>query len=380
MNSSKRFSKRMRYFACSLMLVSAFAQADLSVVQIAPLTGVLADTGKLMQQGATLAINDSNEKGGVHGQKIKLETLDDAYKVEETIRLVRAAANASQKPVAFLGLVGTGNVAALVKQGVIDEAGIPVIGVRSGAGSLRQPGHPLIYHLRASYANEIEKLIEVISSIGHKRFGVLYQDDPFGLDGLEAVKRATTKRQLEIVASAPYEKNTTKIEAAVDALLKHKDLPAIVLVSNTQATAAFINTYRSRGGNAQMYAVSVNNDREIVTQIGAQKARGLGIAQVVPFPTSGVLPLAREYQKLLRKYYPDSQPSVSSMEGYIYGKVLIDALRRAGPKPNRDSLTKALEGAPFELGGYVIDFGPGKHDGSDFVELTMIGAEGKLIR
>jgi ABC-type branched-subunit amino acid transport system substrate-binding protein len=126
--------------------------------------------------------------------------------------------------------------------------------------------------------------------------------------------------------------------------------------------------------------VSVNNDREIVTQIGAQKARGLGIAQVVPFPSSGVLPLAREYQKLLRKYYPDSQPSVSSMEGYIYGKVLIEALRRAGPKPNSDTLTKALEGAPFELGGYVIDFGPGKHDGSDFVELTMIGAEGKLIR
>ena len=152
------------------------------------------------------------------------------------------------------------------------------------------------------------------------------------------------------------------------------------MASNTQATAAFVQAYRARGGVAQLYAMSVNNDREIVERIGAQRARGLGIVQVVPFPFSGVMPLAREYQKAQSKQHPGVPPTVTGIEGYIYGKVLLEALRRAGPQATREALVKALEGAPFELGGYVIDFSPQNHEGSQFVELTIIGAGGKLMR
>src|SRR6185369_974563 len=180
--------------------------------------------------------------------------------------------------------------------------------------------------------------------------------------------------------SGAYEKNTTQVEGAVDTLLKAGNLSAIVLVSNTQATAAFVKAYRDKGGAAQLYAVSVNNDREIVARIGVDKARGLGIAQVVPFPFSPVLPVTREYQALLKKYVPDAAPTVTGMEGYIYGKVLVDALRRAGPTADREALKKSLEGAHFELGGFVIDFAPGDHEGSHFVELTIISRNGSLIR
>ncbi|MCG2578290.1 ABC transporter substrate-binding protein [Dechloromonas sp. XY25] len=372
--------KLVRFLPALLLVAAGVAQAQLRVVQIAPLSGPLAGTGKQLQQGAQLAFAEANAAGGVHGQKIVFETLDDAYKAEESVRLAREVAKRPEKPVALLGLVGTGNVAALIKEGIVDEIGVPVIGVRTGASSLRQPGHPLVYHLRASYAAEVEKLVEVASTIGNTRFGVMYQNDPFGQDGLQAVQRALDKRKLPLLASAGYEKNTTKVEAAVETLLKAPDLQAIVLVSNSQATATFVKAYREKGGLAQLYALSVNNDREVVAAIGAERARGLGITQVVPFPTSGVMPVTRAYQGLLKKYQPDAEPSVSSMEGYLYGKVLVEALKRAGPKPTTQGLVKALSAAPFELGGYQINFTSGKHEGSDFVELTMIGAGGKLIR
>lgn len=365
----------------TLLLVSAgMAHAQLRVVQIAPLSGPLAETGRQIQHGAQLAFAEANAAGGVNGQKIVFETLDDAYKVEETVRLAREVAKRPEKPLALLGLVGTGNVAALIKEGVIDELGVPIVGVRTGAIALRQPGHPLVYHLRASYAAEVEKLVEVASTIGNTRFGVMYQNDPFGQDGLQAVQRALDKRKLPLLASTGYEKNTTKVEAAVETMLKASDLSAIVLVSNSQATAAFVKAYREKGGLAQLYALSVNNDREVVGAIGAERARGLGITQVVPFPTSGVMPVTRNYQRLLKKYQPEAEPTVSSMEGYLYGKVLVEALNRAGPKPTPQGVVKALSAAPFELGGYQINFTSGKHEGSDFVELTMIGAGGKLIR
>jgi ABC-type branched-subunit amino acid transport system substrate-binding protein len=270
-------------------------------------------------------------------------------------------------------------MAALVERKTLDEVGIPVIGVRSGASMLRNPSHPLVYHLRASYSAEVEQLVKVAASIGAKNFGVMYQDDPFGQDGLEAMKQAVGKRNLKLIASGSYEKNTIRVDNAVDTLLKAGDISAIVLVSNTQATAAFVKAYREKGGTAQLYAVSVNNDREIFSRIG-EKARGLGIAQVVPFPFSTVLPITKEYQALLKKYLPDAQPTVTGMEGYIYAKVLLEGLRRAGPSPNAKSLKAALEGKPFELGGFDIDFAPGQHEGSSFVELTIIGRNGNLIR
>jgi ABC-type branched-subunit amino acid transport system substrate-binding protein len=93
-----------------------------------------------------------------------------------------------------------------------------------------------------------------------------------------------------------------------------------------------------------------------------------------------VLPLTREYQAVLKKYAAGAEPTVSSLEGYVYGRVLVEALRRAAPKSDRAALVRALESAPFELGGFVISFAPGRHEGSQFVELTMIGKSGALIR
>lgn len=362
-----------------LALLAMPVSADYTVVQVAPFSGPLVDTGSLIHAGATLAFRDANDKGGILGQKIRFMKRDDGYKVDETVRLVKEAA-AADKPIAFLGLVGTGNFAALLQKKVLDEVGVPVVGIRTGATSLRQPGHPLAFHLRASYAAEVDRLVEVASSIGGKRFGVMYQDDPFGQDGLEALKKSLAARGLALSATGAYEKNTTKVEAAVETLLKAADVNVVVLVSNTAATAAFVKAYREGGGLAQLYALSVNNDREIVSRIGVDKAHGLGIAQVVPFPMSGVLPVTREYQSLLRKYQPEAQPTVTGMEGFIYGKVLVEALRRAGPNADRAALAKALESSPFELGGFVIKFAPGDHEGSKFVELTMIGRSGALIR
>lgn len=371
---------RAGLLALTVLLSAGAARADFKVVQIAPLSGPLADTGKLLRQGAELAFREANDRGGVQGQKLVLEALDDGYKVEETVRLAREVAKRPDKPVALLGLVGTGNMAALLKQGVVDEVGVPIVGVRTGAVNLRQPGHPLVFHLRASYQAEMEKLIETASAIGSRQFGVFYQDDAFGQDGLEAAKKEIGKRNLSLLATGSYPKNTTQVDAAVDTLLKASGVQAIVMAANTQATAAFVQAYRTRGGVAQLYALSVNNDREIVDKIGAERARGLGIVQVVPFPFSAVMPLTRDYQKAMGKYLPDAQPTVTGIEGYIYGKVLVEALRRAGPRVTRESLVNALEGAPFELGGYVIDFSPQSHEGTQFVELTIIGAKGKLLR
>ena len=66
--------------------------------------------------------------------------------------------------------------------------------------------------------------------------------------------------------------------------------------------------------------------------------------------------------------------------GFI-GPVHVEGLRRAGPMPTRAKLVKALEGMDnFDLGGTRVNYSQTNRIGSRFVEVTVIGVSGKLLR
>ena len=69
------------------------------------------------------------------------------------------------------------------------------------------------------------------------------------------------------------------------------------------------------------------------------------------------------------------------MEGFASAKVLVEALRRAGPKPTREKIVDALNGLQrYDLGGLELGFSPTDHTGLDYVELSIIGRDGKFHR
>lgn len=73
---------------CALSLFSASAQAQntsLRLGQSLPLSGPLAELGNEYREGILAFFNQINAKGGVHGKKIELITLDDAYVVDRTV-------------------------------------------------------------------------------------------------------------------------------------------------------------------------------------------------------------------------------------------------------------------------------------------------------
>jgi branched-chain amino acid transport system substrate-binding protein len=69
------------------------------------------------------------------------------------------------------------------------------------------------------------------------------------------------------------------------------------------------------------------------------------------------------------------------LEGYAAAKVLVEALRRAGPNPTRAKVLAALEGLQkFDLGGFDISFGPDDHTGMEYSDLSIVGSDGKFKR
>ena len=120
---------------------------------------------------------------------------------------------------------------------------------------------------------------------------------------------------------------------------------------------------------------------ELVKLAGLKNVHGLGISQVVPYPYMPNLPVIREYQELLRKYAPEAQVNYTSFEQFLGAKVLVEALRRAGPNPSRAKVVKALESmGNYDLGGVSVNYSPTNRVGSRYVEVTVIGSTGKLLK
>jgi branched-chain amino acid transport system substrate-binding protein len=365
---------------CVAFAATAATARDIVIGQCLPLSGILASSGDQLRVGAKIYFDHVNDTGGVHGARIRQVVLDDGYKVEETVRLTRRLLE-QEGAVALLGFAGTANVAEVLRQGLLERHRVPLLAPISGAEALRNPPNPYVFHIRAGYADEAEHIVNHLVTIGIAKIGVFYQNDGFGKAGLAGVEAALAKRGLKLAVAGAYERNTDDVGAAV-AAIKTAELGAVVMFSVNRPTAAFAKRYRSAGGAAQLLNISVVDPAQLVKLAGAATVHGLAITQVVPFPYAPNLPLVREYHAMLNKYGPTgSTPSYAGLEAYVGAKVLVEALRRAGRDPQPDAVGHALEGInQLDVGGFFVGFSKSSRVGSRFIDITVIGRDGKLLR
>jgi len=346
------------------------------VGQSAALTGPAKELGLDMRMGVQTYFDQVNKSGGVHGRKLVLKSLDDGYEA------TRAAANTKtlinqDGAFALLGYVGTPTSEA--SKPIFTEARVPFVGAFTGAELLRAPFNRYIFNVRASYYDETEAIVNLLANLGMTRIAVFYQNDSYGKAGLTAVERAMTKRNMKIAATGTVERNTTEVSVAVKEISK-VDPQAVVMISAYKSVAAFVTAMKKMNSNPQFMNVSFVGSKALATELG-ETGRGVGISQVVPFPWNLSAPVVKEYQRNFVAHAGNDNYNFSSLEGYIAAKVFVEGLRRAGPQPTREGLVAALETLrDFDVGGFNVTYTPTDHNGSKFVELTVIGREGKFLR
>src|SRR2546426_285886 len=235
-----------------------------------------------------------------------------------------------------------------------------------------------VYNMRASYADELEKIVEHYSTFGIKRFAVVHYDDVVGRENLTAVERALKKRNLAMVSVAAFkDRAKPDIEGGLKEVMKGN--PEVVIFTTLyKATSDFIKSARKAGFGPQMVSNSFPGASPLAKELGKEGA-GVAIAQVVPPPTRRAVPVVKEYQEAIEKLLGKKEFSFTSLEAYIAAKVTVEALRRAGPRPTRESFMQALDGLhSYDAGGYLVSFSPDNHNGSSYVELTVLGKDLKF--
>src|SRR5438093_12425248 len=342
--------------------------------QSAPLSGANAELGNDIRNGALAYFKKVNDAGGVHGRRLELVTLDDANQVP------RAEAN-TKKMVEEQGVFALyGYASATLSRPAlpfVDKHKVPFIGPFTGADPMRVFNRH-VYNVRASYADELEKIVEHYSTFGIKRFAVVHYDDVVGRENLTAVERALKKRNLAMVSVAAFkDRAKPDIEGGLKEVMTGN--PEVVIFTTLyKATSDFIKSARKAGFGPQMVSNSFPGASPLAKELGKERA-GVAIAQVVPPPTRRAVPVVKEYQEAIEKLLGKKDFSFTSLEAYIGAKVAVEALRRAGPRPTRERFMQALDGLrSYDAGGYLVSFSPDNHNGSSYVELTVIGKDLKF--
>lgn len=364
--------KLIAFVAALAVTGAAQAQDKWVIGQSAPLSGGNAKFGTDIRDGAAAYFASINAKGGVAGRPIELVSLDDKND--------RKTAGANAKTLLenknLLALFGFASATlSLDALPQAEAASVPFFAPFSGANAVRT-NSPVLFTIRASYGEEMEKMLAFWLSLGFKRVSVVYYDDEVGRQNFDVVTSYLKKSNLT-PQGLPLKRNVAVGKAEAQTLAgQNPEFVINTVVSG--AAAALQKELVAMGRMLPTSSLSFVGADQYITAAGPASS-GVSIAQVVPSPASSIAAV-RDCAKALEAAGIKTPMNSTQLEACFAAKVMAEGIRRAAKPVTAQTVLQALQGlGTYDLGGHKISFGSGAQHGSKFVELAMVTKDGKLV-
>jgi branched-chain amino acid transport system substrate-binding protein len=321
--------------------------------------------------GAKAYLDMINDAGGVEGRKLKLLSYDDSYDPAKTETCFNRLME--QRVFALGFFVGTPTAVKYLP--MAEGSKIPLVGLFTGAQTLYVPLRHWVVNVRASYFDETREQMDGLwGTLGYKKVGVIYPEDPFGTTVLEGVKAALKPHGSEPVAAASYQRQTSQVGGAIDTV-RAANPEAVVLVGPANTVAPILKQAHAKGWKPLFLTVSFVGTDDLIQEAGSD-AEGMVVTQVVPPYYLTEYKTVALYRRTLAKYYPSAQPNFVSLEGFIDAMVLVEGLKKAGREPTREGLIRGIESLrELDLGlgpQLKLNYSSKEHKGFDHVIPTVV--------
>jgi branched-chain amino acid transport system substrate-binding protein len=340
------------------------------------LTGTLAGTVKEMNEGANAYFESINRQGGINGRKIVLRVLDDQYLPEKAAANAKTLIEKDQVFTLFQSR-GTPQTVAILPQLAAHK--VPLIAPSTGAESLHTPVNRWVFNVRAKYQDEVIRAIGHFTTFGLKNIGLLTyeKDDALGQDGLNGFNKGMAEHGLKPAIVEIFPRLKPNFDEVAQKLISAKP-DALIIVSSGTNTVDVIKAIRAHGGSMQIMTLSNNSSQDFIKDLGPNAA-GIVVSQITPPPNSSTTGLGKEFAAASKA--SGATVSYAAMEGFLSAKVLVEGLKRAGRNLTREGFIRALESMQrVDVGGVSLSYSDKDHTGSNFVELTLIGRDGRFVR
>lgn len=325
--------------------VTTYAAEDPIVIgAVYPMTGDLADSGKTMQQGIDMAVEEINEEGGVDGQEVKViygdSKGDSATGMTEAERLI------TQENVDVLIGCYQSGVTVTVAQ-IAEQYGVPLITANATSDAFTSNGYKYFFRLAPTNMMFVRDMIDFIketsekdSNVAGKSVAVFTDNSEVGQQTCEWAKYWAEENGIEYMGEILYTSGAADLSSEV---LQLKSMEADVVIADSYVSDAilFTKTLNEQGYKPNMVICKGNGFTEAAYLEGVGSlANGIVVATEFVVGSKG----QEVTDKYLEKYGEDMNGH--SAEAYTTAWVLIDAfknIKAAGEKIERDTIRDELE-------------------------------------
>lgn len=334
------------------------------------LSGPLANAGGEHVNAMQAAFASINKAGGVHGRELRLLNKDDGYQAAKTAANVKQMVD-DNAAFALMSVMGTPNTGAILP--MVEKVGIPLLGPITGAASLRKAEHRFVFHLRPSYTDEVQRLVQQLVSMGLEDIAVVYLDNPFGKEVLANVQNTLQANKLKAVGTYALAVDGSNAVQVAQQVLENK-AGAVFMGTTGTGSTDFVLALRNKSTSLPVIGLSVTFTERV--RLG-KYLTGLAVAQVFPSERATKFAVVRNYLASMEAAKL-SNPGGLGMESWINAQIMAEGLRRAGRDVTRDKLRSALTSIhSFEVGEVLVNFGAnGPYVGTSSVKLGIFGADG----
>jgi ABC-type branched-subunit amino acid transport system substrate-binding protein len=347
--------------------------AVLKFGQSASLSGGQAKYGADVRDGIQAAFDAASKADAVRGYRFELTALDDGGERDRCKANVKSLIEAGV--LAITGLTsGAGAEACLP---LTEEARIAMLGTASGNMGVRDPKLTSVYHVRAGYDEEYRRMVRYVKEFGMTRVGYVRLKDTSPANE-KAMSAALENQGIHLTETVALDRNAKSFEAEAKQLLAG-NLQCVLFTTNAAPIVSIIDLMARERYNGFYFSSSFAGQ----SLIDAMAQRGISIimSQVVPRPNAIALPVVKTFQQDLATLHKDAKPGYTNFEGYITGRVAVEAARlaaRGGPV-TRGRFREALGALSVDLGGYSVQFSANNFSGSRLVDVVAIDRSGRLI-
>ena len=321
-------------FAISQLLVNSLAAAsDIWFGQSASFSGGAWEPGGRFKAGIEAAFAEVNAAGGVNNRTLRLVSVDDQYDIAKIPANV-AKLLAENNLIAFAGFTGSSTVVAAVPYAT--AAKMPMIGPLTGTASIRKTFNPYVINVRAGYDDEAMAMLKLLVEVKRlKRISICYQNDSFGAPSKDAIVSALTLVKLSLVGIHSFEKSAMASldYAAFVGVVMSRQPQAVILFGVEGFSNPFLQTFYQlhRGSDVTFVTGSWIGDanRNFLREKGLDPTHFYQ-TQVVPHPLSRASNMSIRYRAAMQSFEGATNAVFDyvSLEGYVLGRFLIDALWR----------------------------------------------------
>ena len=330
--------------------------------------------GNAVAKGVRVYVDQVNAEGGVFGRKINVRRLDDQGNATQAQTNAQKLVN--DGVFALFGSLEGGPSNAVLS--VANEAKVPFFGPMAGSPTFRRPYQPYAFPVRAEHREEFRALMTWGKTIGLKTVGFMHQDTAVGRTHLENVRLLAEELGMELSTVLPFKSDIT--DEGLEELAKVLVAKQPDMAFNHGSSGVYgklLTKARASGVKTTFMAVNAGST-QLAAQLG-ESAKGMVFAQVMPNPRERKHANVRDYQEAMKKAGLEGELSYGSLEGYLTAKALVMALRTTGRDLTRAAFIRTLQGMRFELAGMTVQYQPGNHTGSTFVDLAIVGRDGRFV-